>query len=338
MLGYTLVKYFCLTLTLCQVFAQDSNEGTAPASLLRGNDAGDEEADSVFTLQPEPIYYVSTNRSATIKCAAKTAAYIHIKCRDTYIEDSEISKSTATINGIEMLIVSSEVTKNTIFVILARYTCVCIAVLDEGERQVRSRAGEFRIAYLENTFPQSPIEISQEFGTETVLICRAPDGTPKPYIFWKKNNVRIDTESYPSKYSVTTGGSLVISNVNAQDEGNYTCVADNEFFTRSTEPAKLHVYRNGGWSQWSNWEKCDTACGNGYQKRWRQCDSPPPSGRDGQRCDGQDVQSSPCMKHCYPGTASENPNTLEQMGEDNSAVKHFSSVVLILGLLICNMT
>ncbi|XP_067938676.1 leucine-rich repeats and immunoglobulin-like domains protein 1 isoform X2 [Watersipora subatra] len=38
------------------------------------------------------------------------------------------------------------------------------------------------------------------------------------------------------------------------------------------------------------------------------------------------------------GTASDNPNTLEQMGEDNSAVKHFSSVVLILGLLICNMT
>lgn len=69
-------------------------------------DAGDEEADSVFTLQPEPIYYVSTKRSATIKCAAKTAAYIHIKCRDTYIEDSEISKSTTTINGIEILTVS----------------------------------------------------------------------------------------------------------------------------------------------------------------------------------------------------------------------------------------
>ncbi|XP_067936377.1 netrin receptor UNC5C-like isoform X2 [Watersipora subatra] len=263
-------------------------------------DAGDEEADSVFTLQPEPIYYVSTKRSATIKCAAKTAAYIHIKCRDTYIEDSEISKSTATISGIEILTVSSEVTKNTIFEILARYTCVCIAVLDEGERQVRSSAGEFRIAHLEKKFPQSPIEISQEFGTEAVLICRAPDGTPEPYIFWKKNNVRIDAESYPSKYLVTSEGSLVISDVNAQDEGNYTCVADNEFFTRSTEPAKLHVYRNGGWSQWANWEECDTVCGNGYQKRRRQCDSPPPSGRDGQRCDGQDVQSSPCTKHCSP--------------------------------------
>ena len=33
-----------------------------------------------------------------------------------------------------------------VFEILAKYTCVCIALLDGGEREVTSRAGEFRIA------------------------------------------------------------------------------------------------------------------------------------------------------------------------------------------------
>ena len=44
------------------------------------------------------------------------------------------------------------------------------------------------------------------------------------------------------KYLITSEGALVVREVTSADEGNYTCVAKNNFFTRVTQPAKLYVY------------------------------------------------------------------------------------------------
>lgn len=42
--------------------------------------------------------------------------------------------------------VETEITKDMVFVILARYTCFCIAILENGDKQVNSREGEYKIA------------------------------------------------------------------------------------------------------------------------------------------------------------------------------------------------
>lgn len=59
-------------------------------------------------------------------------------------------------------------------------------------------------------------------------------------ITWEKNGILIN-DNVP-KYLITSEGSLVIREVSTEDEGNYTCVAHNSFFTRMTQPAKLFVY------------------------------------------------------------------------------------------------
>lgn len=68
-----------------------------------------------------------------------------------------------------------------------------------------------------------------------------------------------------------------------------------------TKPVWNLVVANGGWSSWGEWDECDTTCGNGNQRRWRVCDSPPPSGRDGRICEGAASQKSPCTVQCSPG-------------------------------------
>lgn len=64
------------------------------------------EANEVFTIQPLPMYYVSAKRPVTLRCAAKDAADIHIKCNKAYIDDADITKVQATLNGQPILTVS----------------------------------------------------------------------------------------------------------------------------------------------------------------------------------------------------------------------------------------
>lgn len=53
--------------------------------------------------------------------------------------------------------------------------------------------------------------------------------------------MRIDDVADP-KYIVTHDGALIINQATLESQGNYTCVADNGFFKRTTSPAALYVY------------------------------------------------------------------------------------------------
>jgi len=43
-------------------------------------------------------------------------------------------------------------------------------------------------------------------------------------------------------YIVTSEGSLIINQATEADQGEYVCVATNDFFTRKTDAAELFVY------------------------------------------------------------------------------------------------
>ncbi|XP_046859272.1 LOW QUALITY PROTEIN: tolloid-like protein 1 [Xenia sp. Carnegie-2017] len=55
------------------------------------------------------------------------------------------------------------------------------------------------------------------------------------------------------------------------------------------KPIPIH----GGWSEWSKWSNCSKLCGQGYQRRLRQCNQPIPS-LGGQNCNGTNVENRTC--------------------------------------------
>lgn len=68
----------------------------------------------------------------------------------------------------------------------------------------------------------SDIQLKRE---ETAVLNCITSGDPKPSIIWYKNQERIDTHN--NRYTILTNGSLMISNVNQDDQGQYYCSIKN---------------------------------------------------------------------------------------------------------------
>ena len=59
----------------------------------------------------------------------------------------------------------------------------------------------------------------------------------------------------------------------------------------------MHVV-DGGWYQWSAWNRCPITCGRGSQFRTRICSSTLPT-FNGRTCEGTHYESKRCIKrHC----------------------------------------
>lgn len=54
--------------------------------------------------------------------------------------------------------------------------------------------------------------------------------------------------------------------------------------------------RNGGWSEWGDWEECTKVCGGGTGERRRRCDNPRPN-MSGKPCDGPSTIVGKCNQH-----------------------------------------
>ena len=57
---------------------------------------------------------------------------------------------------------------------------------------------------------------------------------------------------------------------------------------------------DGGWSIWTNWSVCSSACDQGFQMRIRVCSNPAPS-NGGQDCVGEKLESQTCTVTPCPG-------------------------------------
>ncbi|PIK59899.1 netrin receptor Unc-5v1 [Apostichopus japonicus] len=78
---------------------------------------------------------------------------------------------------------------------------------------------------------------------------------------------------------VNSDSALVKPATCSYSSGNYTCVAANIAYERISDVAKIRVYANGRWGEWSDWYDCNAEC---QSIRVRSCDSPSPAngGRD----------------------------------------------------------
>ena len=111
-----------------------------------------------------------------------------------------------------------------------------------------------------------------------------------------KNKVEI-VAGRDSNYLKAADGHLIIVQVRPEDVANYTCVAENLVNRRVSQPARLELVVDGGWSSWSPWSDCPSRCGPGERRRQRVCNNPAASGL-GRQCRGETQQSQECHQLC----------------------------------------
>ena len=75
-------------------------------------------------------------------------------------------------------------------------------------------------------------------GTNAVLECRGPKGSPEPRIRWKKGSEVLHVHG---RIQVLDNGNLVIQDAQKDDSGMYTCIAINIAGEKESTAARLTV-------------------------------------------------------------------------------------------------
>lgn len=178
------------------------------------------------------------------------------------------------------------------------FWCVCQGWLNSADDTIVSQKAYVKLAYIDQRFEWEPFPTSGLIGKSVEIRCLAPEGEPKPSVYWLKNNQIIDKSN--KRILISNEGSLLINEVRLTDSANYTCIAENLAGKRQSDSAELTVTENKGWSEWSNWTECIVPfkeCGEGIQKRTRQCLNPPTI-NNAIGCDGFPLQSITCYIPC----------------------------------------
>ena len=89
----------------------------------------------------------------------------------------------------------------------------------------RYSSGQLRILSLKPSFSKRPLEaeIYAAEGGNITIACN-PEAAPRPKIVWKKDGYTIGSGG---RRIVLPSGHLLISPVSREDEGNFTCIAEN---------------------------------------------------------------------------------------------------------------
>ena len=167
---------------------------------------------------------------------------------------------------------------------------------------------------LNKEFEVPPYSQSVELGSQVEMRCHPPSGQPQPrvsrppppsedladnvcpQISWLKNGMEL-VAGREKNFLQAADGHLIIVQVRQEDVANYSCVAENLVNRRVSQPARLEVVVDGGWSSWSPWSDCPARCGGGAQTRQRVCNNPVVSGL-GRHCRGEEEQSQECHQLC----------------------------------------
>ncbi len=77
-------------------------------------------------------------------------------------------------------------------------------------------------------FPVNPVNTAVNVNGTTVMTCKPPPSEPAPNIHWKKDGTDLNPQS-DARLTVLATGNLYITNTQLTDEGEYQCIAHNEF-------------------------------------------------------------------------------------------------------------
>ncbi|XP_074858282.1 hemicentin-1 isoform X3 [Carettochelys insculpta] len=166
----------------------------------------------------------------------------------------------------------------------------CVATNDAGvvERSVTL------ILQSPPVFTVEPVEMVVDAAATAILNCQA-NGEPTPTIEWSRQGQHILSNN---RVTVLSNGSLRIVAAQKEDTSEYECVARNlmgSVLVRVPFTVKVH----GGFSEWLEWRACSVTCGQGVQKRIRQCNNPLPA-NGGRPCEGRDTDIRSCQNKPCP--------------------------------------
>uniref|UniRef100_A0A182PU43 Netrin receptor UNC5 n=1 Tax=Anopheles epiroticus TaxID=199890 RepID=A0A182PU43_9DIPT len=227
-----------------------------------------------FLVEPQSTYVIRS-KPAVLKCKAANTLQIHFKCSGSIkpppsIEESHVDPHS----GVHFQEVTATISRDLVYEYFGKlpFKCECHAWSPRGKAV--SQPASIVVAYLKKNFELMDTRIRAEAGEKLEIKCIPPKGYPKPQITWLKNNFTVTSSPL---LTFTAEGNIVITSLNLQDIGNYTCVAENIAGKRTSDPIELIVYVNGGWSQWSAWLECRCP-GKPAQgrKRTRTCSDPIP--------------------------------------------------------------
>ncbi|BFZ15720.1 hypothetical protein BsWGS_18759 [Bradybaena similaris] len=202
----------------------------------------------VFLRDFEAENVLGPDGTKTVVCAVVAADQVTIDCGGSRlaVEEYELKKNQDSETGKRLLYVKAVITAEKLASNPDDYFCQCTAwYLDENQawQRLTSAKGHIRQgvepAFIGDVFKTSPVDTDAYFETEAQLVCQPPDGKPTPTVHWLKDGVRIDTEADPN--FVVTDEGLFIEYVRVTDEGQYTCVAENEAGQRASQPIQFTV-------------------------------------------------------------------------------------------------
>ncbi|PAV82340.1 hypothetical protein WR25_16769 [Diploscapter pachys] len=157
-------------------------------------------------------------------------------------------------------------------------------------------------------FVLSPTSERVPEGSTVQFQCQPPESDPPAELIWLKDGQEVKKDA---NVILGSDGSLIISAARLSHSGNYTCEAHNVANRRTTDPAQLNVYVNGGWSDWAEYSgNCQIAsdCNQLRQlidtkqefprrRRTRLCNNPAPL-NGGEYCKGEEEEVRDCETDC----------------------------------------
>uniref|UniRef100_A0A0N4Z9P1 Netrin receptor UNC5 n=1 Tax=Parastrongyloides trichosuri TaxID=131310 RepID=A0A0N4Z9P1_PARTI len=278
-----------------------------------------------FREHPKSGYIVRT-RSTILSCSAINTNKIRVKCNSQWINNDmiEISKGIDPITKSNMIRASIDMSRQlmdssisgTFSLKQPKINCQCYGYGSNEKIVVKSDTATLKLAYIRKHFFHSPSSEKIHEGKMIQMPCTPPEADPPSEIKWYKDGIEINN-NFDSNFILANDGSLIISSARLNDSGNYTCEAKNLANKRSSDPAELTVFVNGGWSPWSEWSgscyvNCDLLVENvkkfngdqhilqrllPSQRRTRLCNNPPPL-NGGEPCTGEEEQFNGCPYSC----------------------------------------
>ncbi|OQV24884.1 Netrin receptor UNC5C [Hypsibius exemplaris] len=250
-----------------------------------------------FIRHPQDAYITTKNKVVVLSCTARHATQVNFKCNEEWVRPKSVRNEIRFDPHTKTRYIDSEitVTRSQVEEYFDVYRCVCVA-WSGPKTAVESDRAKIQIAHLKKHFVREPVHTSIEAGYPVQLQCLPPEGAPMPEVFWLHDGQPIDP-SQDGNFIISPDGGLILNLARLNDAGNYTCGAKNIAARRTTEPAILTVYVNGGWSDYGAWTACDARCGRGIQKRFRACNNPEPL-HGGLGCLGSPVQKGDCNVVC----------------------------------------
>ncbi|VDD74766.1 unnamed protein product [Mesocestoides corti] len=233
----------------------------------------------VFVQQPKDVYYAWRGNPAVFECIAEPVSHAVVFCADKtfpymgaeHTDEHRLQVTRLDSNGKldangARWHMRLPLRTNDLEEWFDAYVCTCeVWNLIPALKQVKkvfSRNSTILEAYLDREFQLEPIPEHLVKGQRLLLSCQPPKGEPAPKVYWLKNGKSVDRDTFPH-IIIDDYNRLIIEQVELQDEGNYTCVADTLGMERRYSTAEVTVlpYRRElteriVMTHWTPWEPC----------------------------------------------------------------------------------